>query len=138
MGGVNVDNGGKGGRRSLDTEINMIPMIDLLMVTISFLLITAVWIVELLGDVVGGDGAIHDPAQRLDLRHGVPEARRRHLDLDALILPRRDVAADRLGDVDDAVDGLRDGVLVGHLPGRSQDDAPEAPCLSRRFALSDL
>ena len=42
MGGVNVDSGGKG-RRSLDSEINMIPMIDLLMVTISFLLITAVW-----------------------------------------------------------------------------------------------
>lgn len=44
MGGVNVDSGGKGGRRSLDTEINMIPMIDLLMVTVSFLLITAVWV----------------------------------------------------------------------------------------------
>jgi biopolymer transport protein ExbD len=44
MAGVNVDGGGKGGRRQLDTEINMIPMIDLLMVTISFLLITAVWV----------------------------------------------------------------------------------------------
>jgi biopolymer transport protein ExbD len=43
MGGVSVDEGGKGGRRTLDSEINMIPMIDLLMVTISFLLITAVW-----------------------------------------------------------------------------------------------
>ena len=43
MGGVNVDSGGKGGRRSLDSEINMIPMIDFLMVTISFLLLTAVW-----------------------------------------------------------------------------------------------
>lgn len=43
MGGVSTDSGGKGGRRSLDSEINMIPMIDLLMVTISFLLITAVW-----------------------------------------------------------------------------------------------
>ena len=43
MGGVSVDSGGKGGRKSLDSEINMIPMIDLLMVTISFLLITAVW-----------------------------------------------------------------------------------------------
>ncbi len=42
MAGVNVE-GGKGGRRTLDSEINMIPMIDLLMVTISFLLITAVW-----------------------------------------------------------------------------------------------
>jgi biopolymer transport protein ExbD len=42
MGGVSVGGGG-GGRRSVDSEINMIPMIDLLMVTISFLLITAVW-----------------------------------------------------------------------------------------------
>jgi biopolymer transport protein ExbD len=42
MGGVSVE-GGKGGRRTVDSEVNMIPMIDLLMVTISFLLITAVW-----------------------------------------------------------------------------------------------
>jgi biopolymer transport protein ExbD len=43
MAGVNVDSGGGGGRRALDSEINMIPMIDFLMVTIAFLLITAVW-----------------------------------------------------------------------------------------------
>jgi biopolymer transport protein ExbD len=42
MGGVDVGGGG-GGRKKVDSEINMIPMIDLLMVTISFLLITAVW-----------------------------------------------------------------------------------------------
>ncbi len=42
MAGVSVE-GGKRGRRTLDSEINMIPMIDLLMVTIAFLLITAVW-----------------------------------------------------------------------------------------------
>ena len=42
MGGIDVGGGG-GKRKSLDSEINMIPMIDLLMVTISFLLITAVW-----------------------------------------------------------------------------------------------
>ncbi len=42
MAGVSVD-GPKGGRKSLDSEINMIPMIDLLMVTVSFLLLTAVW-----------------------------------------------------------------------------------------------
>jgi biopolymer transport protein ExbD len=35
--------GGKGGKRNVDQEINMVPFIDLLMVTISFLLITAVW-----------------------------------------------------------------------------------------------
>ena len=44
MAGLSVEGGSKGGRRSLDSEINMIPMIDLLMVTISFLLITAVWV----------------------------------------------------------------------------------------------
>jgi biopolymer transport protein ExbD len=44
MGGVDVGGGGgKGKRKTVDSEINMIPMIDLLMVTISFLLITAVW-----------------------------------------------------------------------------------------------
>jgi biopolymer transport protein ExbD len=42
MAGISVD-GPSGGRRSLDSELNMVPMIDLLMVTISFLLITAVW-----------------------------------------------------------------------------------------------
>src|SRR5579863_5745342 len=42
MAGVDVG-GGRSKRRSLDSEINMIPFIDLLMVTISFLLITAVW-----------------------------------------------------------------------------------------------
>ena len=41
MGGVDV--GGGGGKREMNSEINMIPMIDLLMVLISFLLITAVW-----------------------------------------------------------------------------------------------
>jgi biopolymer transport protein ExbD len=40
MAGVSVEPGEK---RSLNSEINMVPMIDLLMVTISFLLITAVW-----------------------------------------------------------------------------------------------
>ena len=44
MGGVDVGGGGGGGKRKLDSDINMIPMIDLLMVTISFLLITAVWV----------------------------------------------------------------------------------------------
>lgn len=41
--GIAMMDSGKGGRRPLDTEINLIPMIDLLIVSISFLLITAVW-----------------------------------------------------------------------------------------------
>ncbi|WP_437602833.1 ExbD/TolR family protein [Sorangium sp. So ce590] len=42
MGGVDVGDNGK--KRSTNSEINMVPFIDLLMVTISFLLITAVWV----------------------------------------------------------------------------------------------
>ncbi len=38
-----IDSEGKGVRRALDSEINMVPMIDLLVCCISFLLITAVW-----------------------------------------------------------------------------------------------
>jgi biopolymer transport protein ExbD len=43
MGGVDVGGSG-GGKRQVNQEINMIPFIDLLMVTIAFLLITAVWV----------------------------------------------------------------------------------------------
>lgn len=43
MAGVDVGGGG-GGKRPVDSNINMIPFIDLLMVTIAFLLITAVWV----------------------------------------------------------------------------------------------
>jgi biopolymer transport protein ExbD len=42
MGGVDVGGGGKG-KRATNSDINMIPFIDLLFVTIAFLLITAVW-----------------------------------------------------------------------------------------------
>jgi biopolymer transport protein ExbD len=40
---VSVQSGGKGGKKNVDSEINMVPFIDLLVVTISFLIITAVW-----------------------------------------------------------------------------------------------
>ncbi len=43
MGGVDVGEG-SAKRRSTNSDINMIPFIDLLMVTIAFLLITAVWV----------------------------------------------------------------------------------------------
>ena len=33
----------KGGKKSLDTPINLVPFIDLMAVTISFLIMTAVW-----------------------------------------------------------------------------------------------
>jgi biopolymer transport protein ExbD len=43
MGTVNVEQTGGQSRRPLDQEINLIPMIDLLLCCVSFLLITAVW-----------------------------------------------------------------------------------------------
>ncbi len=44
MGGVSVDSGGGGGgKKSVDMQINMVPMIDLLISCIAFLLMSAVW-----------------------------------------------------------------------------------------------
>jgi hypothetical protein len=38
-----TSDGGRGGRKTVDSEINMVPMIDLLMCCISFLMLTATW-----------------------------------------------------------------------------------------------
>ena len=43
MGGAAPTPSGKGGKRPLDAQINLVPFIDLLSCCISFLLITAVW-----------------------------------------------------------------------------------------------
>jgi biopolymer transport protein ExbD len=59
MAGVDVGDGG-GRKRARNSEVNMIPFIDLLMCTIAFLLITAVWVTNsrLNADAqVPGDGA---------------------------------------------------------------------------------
>ncbi|MBX5483978.1 MAG: biopolymer transporter ExbD [Myxococcaceae bacterium] len=42
-GGMDLGNTGKGGKKPLDTPINLVPFIDLMAVTISFLIMTAVW-----------------------------------------------------------------------------------------------
>ncbi len=42
-GGMDLGGGGKGGKKPLDTAINLVPFIDLMAVTISFLIMTAVW-----------------------------------------------------------------------------------------------
>ena len=41
--GVSVQTGGKGGRKSLNADLNLVPYIDLLTCMVAFLLITAVW-----------------------------------------------------------------------------------------------
>jgi len=42
-GGMDLGTGGKGGKKALDAQINLVPFIDLMAVTISFLIFTAVW-----------------------------------------------------------------------------------------------
>lgn len=42
-GGMDTGQGGKGGKKSLDVAINLTAFIDLMAVTISFLIMTAVW-----------------------------------------------------------------------------------------------
>ena len=42
-GGMDIGQSGKGGKKPLDTAINLVPFIDLMAVTISFLIMTAVW-----------------------------------------------------------------------------------------------
>ena len=41
--GVSVDSGGKGGKKSVNADLNLVPYIDLLTCMVAFLLITAVW-----------------------------------------------------------------------------------------------
>ncbi|NUP05258.1 MAG: biopolymer transporter [Polyangiaceae bacterium] len=43
MAGVDVGEGGGRGKRAVSADINLVPFIDLLFVTLAFLLITAVW-----------------------------------------------------------------------------------------------
>lgn len=54
---------GKGGKKSLDAELNLVPFIDLLSCCISFLLITAVW-TQIAGLQVASSGGPPDPQQK--------------------------------------------------------------------------
>lgn len=62
-GGMDLGNGGKGGKKPLDTAINLVPFIDLMAVTISFLILTAVWtqIGKLQVSQAGGPSAEETP-----------------------------------------------------------------------------
>jgi len=43
MGGVSIDSGGGGGKKSVDMVIPLVPFIDMLAMMITFLMMTAVW-----------------------------------------------------------------------------------------------
>jgi biopolymer transport protein TolR len=54
---------GKGGKKPLDAELNLVPFIDLLSCCISFLLITAVW-TQIAGLQVASSGGAPDPQKQ--------------------------------------------------------------------------
>ncbi|MHB8879621.1 MAG: ExbD/TolR family protein [Myxococcaceae bacterium] len=65
-GGMDLGGSGKGGRKPLDTAINLVPFIDLMSVTISFLIMTAVWTQVGRLDVSNGGGtavSAQEPAE---------------------------------------------------------------------------
>ena len=75
MAGAIATGGGGGGRKPLDHDLNMVPMIDLLMVTIAFLLVTAVWshMNRLEGSAkvpgsIGDDPPLHVRSLHVDMR----------------------------------------------------------------------
>jgi biopolymer transport protein TolR len=65
-GGMDLGQGGKGGKKPLDTAINLVPFIDLMAVTISFLIMTAVWtqIGRLQVSQAGGPSADETPPEQ--------------------------------------------------------------------------
>jgi biopolymer transport protein ExbD len=71
MGGVDVGEGGGKHKRARNADINMIPFIDLLMVTVAFLLITAVWVTN---SVVKANAQVPGPASTnpIDITHPEP------------------------------------------------------------------
>lgn len=54
---------GKGGKKALDANLNLVPFIDLLSCCISFLLITAVW-TQIAGLQVASSGGPPDPEKK--------------------------------------------------------------------------
>lgn len=64
-GGMDLGNSGKGGKKPLDMAVNLVPFIDLMAVTISFLIMTAVWtqIGRLQVSQAGGPSTEETPAE---------------------------------------------------------------------------
>src|ERR1700758_2705027 len=70
-GGMDLGTGGKSKKKPLDTAINLVPFIDLMAVTISFLIMTAVW--TQIGRLqVASTGAADDPTNKEQENKQIP------------------------------------------------------------------
>ncbi len=70
-GGMDLGTGGKSKKKPLDATINLVPFIDLMAVTISFLIMTAVW--TQIGRLqVSNSGGPTDPTQQEEKEKTLP------------------------------------------------------------------
>lgn len=66
MGGAAAEPTGKGGKKSLDANINLVPYIDLLMTIMTFLMMTAVWTQITMLEVQNASGGAEPQADEPD------------------------------------------------------------------------
>lgn len=66
-GGMDLGAGGRSRRKPLDATINLVPFIDLMAVTISFLIMTAVWTQLSRLQVAQGSSGAQSSSQQLDV-----------------------------------------------------------------------
>ena len=63
MGGAAAEPTGKGGKKALDANINLVPYIDLLMTIMTFLMMTAVWTQIAMLEVQNASGGAESQAE---------------------------------------------------------------------------
>jgi biopolymer transport protein TolR len=94
---VSIEPQGKGGKRPLNAELNLVPYIDLLTCMVAFLLITAVWtqLAQLHTKPTGpgGDDQQLPPAAKLSLVVGQDN-------INVLLNQERDIVPNRKGEPD--------------------------------------
>ncbi|MBK7864982.1 MAG: biopolymer transporter ExbD [Archangiaceae bacterium] len=135
-GGMDLAGGARGGKKPLDTVINLVPFIDLMAVTIAFLMLTAVWTAAGVQPVAsGGTGPGEPSAPPLTLHVSARRVTSALLDVPLAELPRLerslrdasvrtatlevddDVSYDALVQVIDACRGARVDVTVSPASG---------------------
>lgn len=66
MGGAAAEPTGKGGKKSLDATINLVPYIDMLMTIMTFLMMTAVWTQIAMLEVQNASGGAEAQPEEVD------------------------------------------------------------------------
>jgi biopolymer transport protein ExbD len=119
---------GRGARRPLDFDLNMVPMIDLLMVTISFLLLTAVWThyARLPSDALAPGASGPTPAAeepRLHVEMNDPQRFVLHWNVGPTVIRSRDVPRHEVVTVDHGARTVRFPELAAALDDEWRDAA---------------